>query len=665
MTDELKSPTEFLDGLQNSPEVSEGVELIQQWQYIGKVHPELLDDKAFEYCKKAGLTSVQSYVYWAEIEKEQGIIDFSDYDVLVEKLTEHKLKWVPFLILGPYYATPQWFQKTDENLYAKCLEHGRETMIQSIWNPYLPNYVDSFLRLVGEHYQNCDVIESIELGISGNWGEALYPAWGGFLQSKVGFHTHSGWWCGDECAINSFRKFATERYESLSELNAAWGTKFRDFGEVSFPSLKQLFQSRPFAYHYLVRMPNWLKSFLGIAWRTLSSIRRKGKSLVTVTRPSMPKAQEVVEYQWCLDFIEWYLGSMNDWAEFWLKTARKYFPHTEIYLVTGGNGDVRLGADFSAQVKVAAKYNAGIRITNQNDDYAQSFIRTRLVSAASRFYQTYFTTEEAGINKPFGVTMRLFDAATSGAKGAYFKSIIGTGKDVCTKQTVSIGKPTQGAVNLAQNIHHLTLSEPIIEVAVLFPNTSIALNSAVLSSIYNLSSRLRDVLDFDLVDENMIADDALEKYRFLFLLDGNLLHTKTLRKIEAWVKAGGVFIVPKNIGLFTVGEDTEILQQLFPQSDGIRKVGGGYTVLYPRSGQDYLEFIRQSVYNREKKYPWTGIPEVDDEWDGVYATRFANKIMFYNSTNAVIRKTININDSSEKLKLDLNIEPYSITSVDI
>ena len=164
----------MLDHLKSSPKVVNGVELIQQWHAYGKVHPKLLEDKAFEYCKKAGITSLQSYVYWAEIEKQPGIIDFSTYDILLEKLKKHNLKWVPFIILGPYYATPLWFQETDESVYAKCLEHGLETKIQSIWNPNLPKYVDRFLQILGEHYRDSNVLESITLDISGNWGESIY-----------------------------------------------------------------------------------------------------------------------------------------------------------------------------------------------------------------------------------------------------------------------------------------------------------------------------------------------------------------------------------------------------------------------------------------------------------------------------------------------------------
>ncbi|MCF6149866.1 MAG: hypothetical protein E3K37_14530 [Candidatus Kuenenia sp.] len=126
------------------------------------------------------------------------------------------------------------------------------------------------------------------------------------------------------------------------------------------------------------------------------------------------------QHRWA-DFVTWYVESMNEWSDFWLSIARKYFTDTEIYLVTGGYGLPQAGADFSAQTKVAKKYNAGIRITNQTDNYSDSFIYTRLVSSACRHYGSYFTTEEELVNQPNGVTMRIFDAATSGAKGAYFK----------------------------------------------------------------------------------------------------------------------------------------------------------------------------------------------------------------------------------------------------
>ena len=322
-----------------------------------------------------------------------------------------------------------------------------------------------------------------------------------------------------------------------------------------------------------------------------------------------------------------------------------------------------LGADFSAQTKMVKKYDAGIRITNQSDDYEHSFIVTRLVSSAARFYDTYFTTEEAGINSPRGVVMRLFDVVTSGARGAYFKNIIGIGSDICTGHTSTIGEPTQGAVKLSQNLHHLTFAEPVIDVAVLFPYTSINFDPSILKSVYYQCSKLRDVLDFDLVDENMIEDGSLKKYRFLLLLDGNLMQRGTFMKIEEWLKAGGILISSKYITLSAVREVIGWYQGLFSNYDGIERIGEGYVLLYCGREENYLEFIRQAIHNEEKTYPWDGIPEIDNQWDGVYATRFSDRVIYYNSTNSRIRKKVKIKNLLKKLEFEIDIEANSIISM--
>lgn len=636
----------------------EGMELIQQWQYLGKIHPILLEKEAFVHAKQAGLTSLQSYVYWAEIEKEPNIIDFSSYDVLVEKLSEQGLRWVPFLILGPYYATPRWFQESKESVFATCLEHGRESKIQSIWNPHLPKYVDRFLRLVAEHYPDHGIFESITLGISGNWGESLYPATGCFIG---GFHTHPGWWCGDEHAMASFRQFAGKKYGSIQALNRSWGTVFRSTSVITFPRIKRR-RLHTLCYQAANAIPYRIRPLLRPIWKIIkqglnSKIASSFNQFHVYSRQGVDVSPQ---QRWYLDFIEWYLASMTQWAEFWVGTARKYFSTSKIYLVTGGSGEVEMGADFSEQTKMVTKYKAGLRITNQTDNYAESFIRTRLLASACRFYGAYFTTEEADVNVARGVTMRIFDAVSSGASGAYFKNIIGLGTDNCTGWTSAVGKPTQGATNLKQNLNHLTLSGLIIDVAVFFPNSAIALNPSLQHRLYNWCSKLRDIMDFDLVDEHMIADGALKKYRFLIVLETSQLLQKALLTIAKWVKSGGILITESE-GLFPLVVDNN---KNLPRSAELTKMSKGY-ILVILKGKDSFELLKQAIYNQNKKYRWLGVSEVDGAWDRVYATRFTKKILYYNSTNATVKKWIEIDGLSEKIKKRIEINPQSIFSIDV
>ncbi|MBW1781128.1 MAG: beta-galactosidase [Deltaproteobacteria bacterium] len=600
------------------------MDIIQQWQYVGNVHPALLTDQAFENCRDAGITSVQSYVTWAEIEKQEGTPDFSAYDPLVEKLFQHNLKWVPFLILGPHYATPKWFQQSPFSVYAKCLEHNRESKIQSIWNPHLPHYVERFLKRFSEHYDVPTLFESITLGISGNWGEAIYPATGCFVG---GFHVHPGWWCGDTHARDSFCIYATDKYGSLSVLNDCWGTDFKDHIDITFPRTGSPWHS--LYYRAVTGMPEGLKPLLKKYRNRLRDVGGCSiRQILKILHPSSDRERPET-FQHRIDFVDWYSNSMTKWAGFWLKAARALFPSNDIYLVTGGKGEPVLGADLSAQTRVAAKYNAGIRITNQNDDYAESTILTRLVSAASRNYGTYFTTEEAGVNSAGGVTMRLFDAVTSGAKGVYFKNIIGTGPDVCGEKDLPPGYPAKGAENLQKNLKYAILSNPVLEIAVFYPNTSIAITPSTMDALYDQCFKLRVFLDFDLMDENMIADKKLLNYGFLVILAGKWLRKDTFHHIMKWVSGGGVLISASYQPLTTLNTHSDKGTHLFSSEETIRQIGSGHAVWLKGKGGDRLRQIPHLILNRTKAYPWKPIPDMVPFRKGYFFTRFPRHILYF------------------------------------
>jgi hypothetical protein len=613
------------------PKPSDGIELIQQWQYMGHTHPKLCEDQAFENCKRYGITSVQSYVSWAEIETEKSHFDFSMYDGLVEKLKKHGLKWVPFLILGPNFATPKWFQMSSHSVYAKCLEHDKECKIQSIWNPHLPAYVERFLEQFSNHYADPSVFESIALGISGNWGEAIYPATGGFLG---GFHVHPGWWCGDDYAREDFKNWALEKYGPLDKLNTSWGTDFIDFGCISFPQVSSLWKD--IYFRAVKSMPASIKPYLKklkTRWsNTVATLLNQVQVLLN-NRALTPIPKDL---QRRIDFIQWYQSAMTRWAEFWLKTARYSFPDSKIYLVTGGSGEPILGAELSAQAKVAAKYKAGVRVTNQTDDYGVSFVHARLVSSASRNYGAYFTTEEAGINRAHGVTMRIFDAVSSGAAGAYFKSVIGTGKDPCIHKSLPAGQPTAGAKNLFNNLKYFHLAKPIIEIAVLYPNTAISVNPTTIDALHNQCSQLRRSFDLDLIDEHMIADGKLDNYKFLIILSGKWIKAITLSKIKNWIATGGIFISTHYLALTPVCGTSDSALGLGDDEEELTQIQDGFKIMFSGNKGDYLRFLSILIRNKDGIYPWKSPIDGASAENGHYFSKFPNDILYYDP----IRHTI-------------------------
>lgn len=613
-------------------------EIIQQWQSIGRVNPRLLRDEAFQRCKKIGVTNLQSYVTWAELEKRPGIVDFKTYDELVEKLRKHGLRWVPFLISGPHYATPKWFQNSKENVYAKCLEHREESRIQSIWNPYLPKYIDRFLRLFASHYSKTGVIESILLGISGNWGEALYPATGGF-EPPPDFHTHVGWWCADSFALQNFQKFLKQKYGKIKNLNQVWQEHFKSFEDVEFPPI------RPSLFLWLS------KSIRGLIKAVMLFLSghptRWDWGRIGIMTLKYPTFKENYQKKRWLDFIEWYLESMNKWADFWLRTARKYFPETDLYLAVGGDGQAVLGADFSNLAKVAARYRAGLRITNQEDDYANTFVLGRWAVSACKFYGTKLGTEEAWHHLPHGIITRIFDAATTGVDELYFKDLISVDIDPKWKRYGEVGHLTPCAEWLKKYSSFLMRRKPKVEVALLLPTTSFWMNPSILTSIYSGAVRLRKYIDLDFLDEGLILDGALQSYKVLLHLEGEFVSDLVLKKIIGWVSSGGIFI-----GKHLLALDGE--HQFSNSREEFLEYGKGLLIFQPSLSVESLE---RALEKFKIDVFWRVFPPTRE----VYISRLNNEILCYNSSRK--RKHLVVRHGSSIVSTTLS--PVSIRRLQV
>jgi hypothetical protein len=449
-----------------------------------------------------GVTSDEIYVRWREIEREPGQYSFDRYDAQVEQLTRHGIKWVPFLIAGPAYTVPSWLHGSAQDVGYVCLEHNQRTDIQSLWSPHMPKYVEGFVRAFAEHYRPMGVIESVLLGITGNYGEAIYPASSVDWTANVygPYHTHSGYWAGDEYARADFRKFLESKYASAEALNRAWGSAYGSWAEV-----------QPFL-----------------------------------------RDQAASDRAW-LDMCEWYIGSMQRWAEFWLATTREAFPQEEIYLCTGGHAPPEHGSDFGLQCKLAAKYGAGVRITNEASDYRLNFSLTRMVASAGKFYGAFYGFEPAGGVDERGVVARIYNAVASGAHQLhYYHGNLFDGE--------------QAMANFAANGTYVREERPLVEIAAYYPQTTIRLRG---NEFLARAQELRRYMDFDFVSDQMILDRALRKYKALVFLWGEVTEAPVLEAMRRWVEQGGIIVYPEAIGrLRTVEGDDAVFRALFEGGAG-------------------------------------------------------------------------------------------------
>lgn len=305
-----------------------------------------------------GATSVQIYVYWKDIEKTPGVYDWSAYDAAVANLRQARLRWVPFLIAGPWYVTPEFVRQEEGITFARCVEHGQDSRIPSIWCNRFKSDIEKWMGAFAEHYVKTGILESVNLGITGDYGEAIYPVTGNWPGE---YHSHAALWCGDDLAVADFQRACKAEYGSVKKLNVAWNTGYKSFKAL-----------RPFAKNHAPCPEAWLFE------------------------------------------VQWYRNAMTDYARWWLETARRAFGETPLYLCTGGDMAAVHGSDFSAQAKAAAACGAGLRITNEASSFPGNVYLTRLVVSSCRFYGAYAGNEPAASVTPAGTLGRLFNSISGG-----------------------------------------------------------------------------------------------------------------------------------------------------------------------------------------------------------------------------------------------------------
>lgn len=433
--------------------------------------------------KQMGVTSIQTYVDWSKVEKERGVMDWSEYDADAALFKEYGLKWVPFIIAGPWYVTPEFVRSDPEIVMYRCLEHGRESAIPSLWSPRLREYVREYLEKFAEHYLPQGVLESINLGITGDYGEAIYSVIGNWPGA---YHSHAGFWCADPLAVEDFRRAVKELYGGdIAALNRGWKAQYGSFQDIL-----------PF-------LPSEAPS---------------------------PRSR--------LEFLRWYRDSMTRYAEFWLAAARDFFPGVEIYLCTGGDMAPEHGSDFSAQAKVAAKYGAGIRITNEASSFPQNVALTRLVGTACRHYGAYFGHEPASAVTPVGMLGRLFNAAASGARQLFLYNT----PELVTERGGKI-VPGEGGLFYLRYKDWQRIEAPVVDVGLLYPTSSETHRFRDYGTFRDLAAEVRRWLDYDLLDERLVQDGALDDKKILAMAGADVLEAATLEKIGAWVLEGGLLFI--------------------------------------------------------------------------------------------------------------------------
>ncbi len=625
-----------------------------------------LPDAGLSILKELGFTLLQLDTPFCTMPKDNGDgkWDGPYLDMLMQKCKDKGFDTAYF---SRWHWPPQEVENSPAFSGLVCLEHGKSIPCWSIWNPKSLAWIEQCAAALQERYNAAgkDTLDVLYMGVHGDYGETMYPLGGSsqVLTHDRGIaepHLHLGYWCADPYAVGSFQDTLQSKYTTLEGLNSAWNSTYTDFKEVAFPASPLYGKRRP-----------WL------------------------------------------DFIEWYSDSMTTFASDTARISRKHFRQNLIAVpVGGGNKCVQLGQDETNLAKQMKKHNVAIRSTagcathldgsEATEAFCRNYPYLKSISTACKFYGTSMWIEPPYPPGPSGMAMLwgLFDALSCGV-------------DCCMhwSKTVLDNK------DFFQEYRDLfTVEKPVVDTAVLFPTTNHRIRSAdfMPNQFVDLCSKLRRAADYDVLDEQLIRDGALQKYSFLLLAEGTVFEKDTLDAIRTWVEKGGMFLL-YNTGfpLETVEGDcgyTDVFTGINPASvfyppapttvtyrakeflshaasnpaiylPSVTNVSEGVNVLVTSSAEEavvwekplgkgrcitfagdysfkdvYLDIARDCIFNRHVLDPTlkSALP-ITDSWDDVFSTLTEDWLFILNYTD----KTVTCKYGDQ----DVSIKPWSLERV--
>ena len=475
----------------------------------------------------------------------------------------HRAREEGFLFaLFPHYAfLPRWYIEKEKPALTRCVEHGEEIPAISPWAPSFARWLDRQWSALARQFGGTQPRGSaLVLGIHGDYGEA-------------------GLFTGARLLSREQREDWERRFGKAHNHKGFWCGD--DSAQSSFRRA-------------MLRKYGDLAG-LNKAWGTQFAKEEE------IRYPRSPTEGK----RWWLDFVGWYQNGVTYFTDVVCRLSQRYFPRTLRILPIGfPDEDVRYGADISALVKVASRYGVAVRSTHAG--YLplaenESFMLARIASAC-RFYEVPLWLETPGTLNAQRQAEALYEAVTQGATGLFDWAV----------------NPITNEPVYEQNLRYLTTAQRVVDVAMFFPSTAVRLADVGEAPTMRLGCAwARDLFAFDIVDERMIRDGALDRYRLLVFWEGQVVEQEVLEKIAQWVEAGGVAVAYDFGKVTSVEGDGSAWRKLFGYAGRLQPLSptlkgeipaGGYVL---RMGDPAVTDFLQGGWSQpelqgERTWRWTG-----------------------------------------------------------
>lgn len=381
---------------------------------------------------------------------------------------------------------PRWYIEREKPALTRCVEHDEEIPALSPWEPRFASWLDRQWAAAARQFGGANPrVSALVLGIHGDYGEA-------------------GLFSGARLASREQREDWERRFGKAHNHKGFW------CGDE---------QARLHFRRAMLRKYGSLEA-LNRAWGTQFSREEE------IRYPRSPAEGR----RWWLDFVRWYGNGVTYYTDVMCRLSQRYFPRTLRLLPIGVPcEDVRYGTDISALVKIASQHGVAVRFTHagyQPLAESESFLMARVASAC-RLYGVSLWLETLGNLSAQRQSEVLFQLVAHGASGLF-----------------------DGAANVLANeevyerqLRFLTAGRPVVDVAMFFPTTALQLaDVSEAPTMREGCARARDLFAFDVIDERMVGDGALDRYRLLVFWEGTVVEQDVLDKIVEWVQAGGVVV---------------------------------------------------------------------------------------------------------------------------
>lgn len=360
-----------------------------------------------------------------------------------------------------------------------------------------------------------------------------------------------------------------------------------------------------------------------------------------------PKLDGNDSRRYALDFINWYYDSMTDYTVKVCTIAKNNFPSSPIAPKLGSVDENPMwGQDNSAIPRELAKIGVGVCSTHGSG----SDLTLSRISSACKFYGNRFETETTNGTSRQEAVKKLFIDASSGCAGIFeYPNSMLEIADIFSKYR-----------------RNLRGEHSITETALFFPTSwhRYNLRQANPPILAEAADEIRDILDYDVVDENMVLDGALEKYRVLAMFDGDFMESSVYVKLYDWVERGGTLLLRKEQLPITNIEgvqlsDHQLTEQEQP-GDIVFSSGKGKIIAWAGEWdkrQDYYRMIYDAVYPVANTKTGGGI---DGRQDNIWTSLFKNHALYLNNTDSPVTVSEEISENTAR-RIGLDYQPQYLT----